>query len=85
MLQVVKVDTTLVTAVREAAIVLKPVDVHNLATVTLTFHVAGALRRVEVIDESVGTDACSKQMAAVTEAELTAVLVGDTVILLNRI
>ena len=85
LLQVVAVDATLVTAVRETAIVLEPVDVHNLAAVTLALHVAGALRRVEVVDVSVGADARSKHVTAVTETDLTAVLQGDAVILLNRV
>ena len=49
-MQVVIVDTTLVTTVRKAAIVIEPVCVHNLAIVTLTLHVAGAICRVEIID-----------------------------------
>ena len=47
--------------------------------------VAEALRRVEVVDVSVATDASTKHMTAVTETNLTTALKSDAVILLNRV
>ena len=52
---------------------------------TLALHVGGTLCCVEVVDVGVLTDASSKHMTTVTEANLTAVLQRDTVILLNRV
>ena len=74
LLQVIKEDLTRAAAVSKSRIVLKPVDLHDVATVTSTLKARWAFSRVEVVNVGLYVIADSKQVASIAESDLTALL-----------
>ena len=83
-LKIVVVDVALVTAVRKAAIVLQPIDLHDLAAVATALERRWAFGRVEVVHVSVGTDTDREQVTSVTETDFAAILHLDRVVVRER-
>ena len=84
LLKFVEEDLTLAAAVSESRIVLKPVDLHDVATVTSALEARWALSRVEVVNVGVIAHADSKQVASIAESDLTALLHGHRVVVRKR-
>ena len=84
LLKFVEEDLTLAAAISESRIVLKPVDLHDVSTVTSALKVRWALSRVEVVNVGVLTHADSKQVASIAESDLTALLHDHRVVVRKR-
>ena len=83
-LEIVVVYVPLVTAVRKAAIILQPINLHDFAAVASALERRWALGRVEVVHVSVGTDTDREQVTSVAEADLAAILDLNRVVVRER-
>ena len=84
MLELVEEYLALVAAVCESRIVLKPVHLHDLATVTSALKARRTLSRVEVVDVSLLAHTNCKKMPSIAESDLSAILHDHRVIVCKR-
>lgn len=82
-MQVVEVDHARVAAVAEARVVLKPVNVDDLATVALALKVGWVFQSVEVEDVGVGVCTGGEKVASIAEPDLAAIFELELMVLFD--